>query len=124
MKYEKMNDYHDRGMMKWQGMILSEHRSVLEQETQAYRPSYQAPIQQNRDEIIATLKRAHSSHYRVWIALNQLDANQEYIELKGRVFGFENGQLIIEKIPVNLELIRCVEFVDSVPFWKNHTSEC
>lgn len=115
MKYE---EYHDRGMMKWQGMILSDHRAVLESESSAYHESYQAPIQQEPDEIEATLKRAYKSRYRVWLALNQLDSNQEYIERKGRVLGFSNGFVLIEKKGIPFDAIRCVEFIDSMPFWK------
>ncbi len=110
--------YRDRGMMKWQGLILSEHREVLDQLIAEHTREYIAPIQMEPEEIQARLHCAYHEGYRVWLALNQVDLNGIYREMEGRIQGYFDHQVVIDQQCIPLDEIRAIEFVERLKFWQ------
>ena len=110
--------YNDRGMMKWQGLILSEHREVLDRLKEQYTREYIPPIQMETDEIQAILRTAYLEHYKVWIALNQIDPNGIYFEMEGSIRGFDGNDVMVDEECVRLDSIRAIEFVERLKFWQ------
>lgn len=110
--------YQDRGMKKWQGLILAEHREVLLEMFAEYGHTYSPPIQQTEEEIKATLQTAYSQQYKIWLAINSVDLNGVYREYKGFIQGHDGDMLMINHQMLSVQTIRCVEFIEAIKYWE------
>lgn len=99
-------DYHDRGMLKWQGYFLSDHTSALNRQKKQ-RPEQLQP--QLSEEVLGRrLKMAWQKQLLVHLQLNILDGNHLAVGLDGLVAGCDDALVILQdrkqryhQIPIN-----------------------
>lgn len=87
-------DYHDRGMLKWQGYFLSDHTSALRRERQRH-PEVEQP-QLPAEQIGQRLARAWNKQTVVHVQLNVLDPNQTVLGVTGVVAGYDEAMVVIK----------------------------
>lgn len=87
-------DYHDRGMMKWQGFFLSDHASALRREARQ-QPELERP-QLTEAEIGRRLTIAWQNKYPVHVQLNVLDGNHVVQGVDGVVAGYDETMLVLK----------------------------
>lgn len=113
-------NYEDRGKIKWQGLLLSDHSEALKKSTFSEQkpliPSYR---KQSIVEISKQLAHAYQNQYPLFVQTNTITSNQEFINFTGLVIGSEassiyftlkNNQLVITP----LENIRYLKAIDSL----------
>ncbi|MEJ6400829.1 hypothetical protein [Nicoliella lavandulae] len=84
-------DFHDRGMMKWQGFMLSDHTAYIERE-------------QHHSTVVARPKQAQSiikdmidqSINEIRAVTIQLVNHSDLIEVSGTIRGVQSDQLFIK----------------------------
>lgn len=96
------NDYHDRGMLKWQGFFLSDHTSALKKE--AAQPVPDLRPEMNQSEIGSVLSSAWEGCAKVSVQLNQVNGNSVPAELHGYVKGYQ-GDKIYLSVKGNIQMI-------------------
>ncbi len=105
------HDYHDRGIVKWQGFFLSDHTSALNKARTRERTVVQArPIQSLSDRTVI-LADAFAQGYRVKIQLAELDHNGHfYPDLIGTVSGYNATDIVLNGTTfVSLDQIRNIQ---------------
>lgn len=68
-------DYHDRGMIKWNGFYLSDHQQALHKEKAIRDKEYRLAPKQSLESISVVLADAYNQQYPVIIQLSELDTN-------------------------------------------------
>ncbi|MBW1606195.1 hypothetical protein [Lactobacillus sp. Sy-1] len=86
------NDFHDRGMMKWQGFMLSDHTAYIEREK--HLAATVTRPQQSINVIRDLVRQSLDEHLPTAIQINFWDHDQP-IEVKGMVKGVQSNQLFI-----------------------------
>lgn len=92
------NDYHDRGMLKWQGYYLSDHTSALKAEAKDAEQMWhqQIPAPMLPAHIKTLLEQAQTKQQTVIIYTNITDLEQRFqVPLIGRIQGWENQMLYL-----------------------------
>ncbi|WP_057894424.1 hypothetical protein [Lacticaseibacillus brantae] len=106
------HDYHDRGVMKWQGYYLSDHTSALNQESKNnnMRIKQITPAKMSRSDITAAINYAIIKSLPVTIYLNVRDIDfQFHRPLTGKILGYEDNNLYIgDEGFVELDQIRAL----------------
>ncbi|ARN93855.1 hypothetical protein AZI11_12990 (plasmid) [Levilactobacillus brevis] len=87
------NDYHDRGMLKWQGFFLSDHTSAIKKE--AAQPVPDLRPEMNQLEIGSVLSSALESCAKVSVQINQVSGNGVPAELHGYVKGYQDDKICL-----------------------------
>lgn len=113
--------YQDRGMMKWQGFLLSDHYEQMERERkdQAFVPPKLLQSAEKRD---ALLTDAYHLKREVAIQMNLLE-NAHYLpDVLGYVLGVEDGQLFLQTRNgiqmLSLDAVRNVQLTDSIKWYR------
>ena len=96
------NDYHDRGMLKWQGFFLSDHTSALKKE--AAQPVPDLRPEMNQSEIGRILNDSWESCTKVSIQLNQVNGNAVPVEIHGYVKGYQDDKICLS-VKGNVQMI-------------------
>lgn len=118
--------YRDRGMVKWQGFILSDHmeQRLAEEREQRYSPPR---LELSQEDCAARLKEAYEERREVALQLNQLEDGHYRSELVGRVRGVQEGQLYLETATglrhISLDLIRHVRLRDSAKWFQQDAEQ-
>lgn len=90
-------DYHDRGMVKWQGFYLSDHTAALNKQADAFNQKLQYKPQQSLEVITAILATAYSKQCEVTIQLNQLDRNHRNLpDITTLIHGYNANEIVID----------------------------
>lgn len=105
-------DYHDRGMMKWQGFYLSDHTSVLDKNNRVQdRKRNEKHIEAMTAEMIAnTINDAIVKCYPV-----QIDKAERSIEgivsskVEGLISGWFGSQIIVANEAILIEEIYAIK---------------
>ena len=97
-------DYHDRGMLKWQGFFLSDHQAALHRQHN-YRPILlpQEPIA----TISTKLFNYWQSKQVVILQMKTLDLNQRPLTYSGIICGFTGPKVWLDqghKVLTRLEI--------------------
>ena len=105
--------YKDRGILKWQGMFLSEHTTELKRVEQLDQEVLRLP-QQSQQEIAYYLERSMKHNKVLSVQLNSLDVFGRTIpDITGVFRGFIDLEtLLINEHPVALEEIRHIKMKD------------
>jgi len=107
--------YKDRGMAKWQGLILAEHKKQIQAAVKKYNSEVARKNQMAQKEIATILQDAFNNHKLIKIQLNALTNGQYQKDLIGTVKGFENGILYIntnaDLMEIEVESIRHLDVV-------------
>lgn len=96
------NDYHDRGMLKWQGFFLSDHKSAIKKE--AAQPIPVLRSEMNQSEIGSILNDSWEKCAKVSIQLDQVNGNAVPVEINGYVKGYQEDKICIS-VKGNMQLI-------------------
>ena len=96
------NDYHDRGMLKWQGFFLSDHTSAIKKEAAQNIPELRPEM--NQSEIGRILNDSWESCTKVSIQLNQVNGNAVPVELHGYVKGYQDDKICLS-VKGNIQMI-------------------
>ncbi|KAF0351509.1 hypothetical protein ITQ83_05130 [Pediococcus pentosaceus] len=106
------HDYHDRGMMKWQGFYLSDHTAALHQQNQQLNEIYVPRPQQSLTVITEVLADAYQRQQPVTIQLKPVDQNNRHLpDITTLIHGYNANDIVIDAdrfIP--LQEIRNVSF--------------
>ncbi|MBM7617923.1 hypothetical protein JOC36_001516 [Weissella uvarum] len=114
-KYFFEHDYHDRGMVKWQGFYLSDHVEDVEKYTnkRARAMEQQELKEMTTEEITQVLFDAYRNHQQVAYQLNRKDIKGMYSPvLKGKVNGYIDDEAFIGAQTVTIADINYVELID------------
>ena len=108
------HDYHDRGMMKWQGFFLSDHTSNIsktaKQEKEMYDQQH-GPLMET-EEIVEIINQAIVKNRRV-----QVDLAEQTIDgivpkpISGLIQGWLGQQLFVNDKAINIEEIRSIKLI-------------
>ncbi|WP_424349356.1 hypothetical protein ACPBEH_00605 [Latilactobacillus sp. 5-91] len=105
-------DYHDRGMMKWQGFYLSDHTSVRAKEASA------ADVQLHRthlakmsvEQISNVINEAIVKKEVVTVDLAQRNQDGQILApITGRITGWIANQLIVNQKAIYIEEIYAIK---------------
>ncbi|MFL2116258.1 hypothetical protein ACEN4P_01350 [Marinilactibacillus psychrotolerans] len=114
--------YKDRGIMKWQGMILSEQKDYIRKmKAEAAKGDIQPKVEMTEEEIAEVLYNAYVTKLPVAIQAAILRNGLYYPDVIGMVLGFAQNKVVlnvrksdgsnIEK-RVTMDMIRNVELFD------------
>jgi hypothetical protein len=91
------HDYHDRGMMKWQGFYLSDHTAALNQQNQQLNAVYVPRPQQSLSELTQVLADAYQSQQLVTIQLKTVDQNNHHLpDVTTLIRGYNANDIVID----------------------------
>jgi len=106
------HDYHDRGVMKWQGYYLSDHTSALNQEAKNknLRIKQKTPAKMSTADITEAINYALIKSLPVTIYLNIRDSDSQFFRpITGKILGYEGSSLFLgDDAFVELEQIRAL----------------
>lgn len=107
------HDYHDRGMMKWQGFYLSDHTAALHKQMAKKQRHYQPKSQQTLATITNILALAYQRHRLIKLQLNQVDINDSQIpDFTAHVLGYHANRIVLDHQQlILLDDIRHVELL-------------
>lgn len=116
---EIKNSWIDRGMMKWNGMYLSDHTNQMKNDSKRRGKVNQAKLLQSQSEIDTLLIAAYTKNKRVAIQIEELDPEGHYFDdIIGKVAGYSGLTIYITSdddqslATVNRESIRNIELLD------------
>lgn len=90
------HDYYDRGMIKWQGFILSDHTAALNKQKSKFNQEYNYKQQQSLQVITSILASAYNNHQEVTIQLKELDQNNINLpDITTRICGYNANDIFI-----------------------------
>lgn len=91
------HDYHDRGMMKWQGFYLSDHTAALNQQNQQLNAVYVPRPQQSLAELTQVLADAYQSQQLVTIQLKMVDQNNHHLpDITTLIHGYNANDIVVD----------------------------
>ncbi|WYJ91997.1 hypothetical protein A5888_003770 [Enterococcus sp. 9E7_DIV0242] len=103
------HDYVDRGIMKWQGMYLSEHTAEMEKEQQEEEHVIVPKEKMSEYDIQQVLASAYESQLLIAIQLEMKDTDNNYFEdVTGKLMGFDELGILVDGKLVLYEEIRHV----------------
>ena len=110
---EFFRDYEDRGMVKWQGFMLSDHVAAMARTKKAQSEVYEKKRPMSLDEIDSILAEAYINRKTVCIQVNELNMNGCYSpDIVGKVEGYYDKQVIVLDQLLFLEDINNVQILD------------
>ncbi|WP_429949420.1 hypothetical protein [Enterococcus sp. AZ101] len=105
--------YHDRGMKKWQGFIISEHATSVNEENERVHKIVPQKRKMTFGEIGQILEFAFNNNRQVVIQLEIKDAEGQYFDdTIGFIEGFDELGYIVNDTKVHYDEIRNVELFD------------
>lgn len=113
--------YQDRGMVKWQGFLLSDHNEQMEQEgkDRAFIPP---KLLQSKEKCARILADAYYLKREVAIQMDVLENGNYPKDLVGFVLGVDYGQLFLKTedgiYTLSIEGIRNVSLINLTKWYK------
>ena len=99
-------NYSDRGMKKWGGFFLSDHRVAINKDDKDRGRLYAKKSEMTQEEISEILLKSYSEHYQVSLQLKDLDAEGHYkADVVGFVKGWAGQELIIDDQLIEMDNI-------------------
>ncbi|KMO88774.1 MULTISPECIES: hypothetical protein [Lacticaseibacillus] len=91
------HDYHDRGMIKWQGFYLSDHTAALNQQNQQLNAVYVPRPQQSLATITEVLADAYQRQQPVTIQLKTVDQNnRHWPDITTLIHGYNANDIVVD----------------------------
>ncbi|GGP07253.1 hypothetical protein [Oceanobacillus neutriphilus] len=117
----EMYGYRDRGILKWQGMILADQTDALK-ELENEIAEIEGKEEMSEVEISQVLHRAYLSDYPVAIQANIIRNGSFYRDVICKVAGYGNNKIHLRlkdgrTTSCTLEEIRNVEFMDPLEWY-------
>lgn len=105
-----MVDYEDRGIIKWQGMYLSDHTEKIAWQAKEKRTTNLAKTKMTTEEIAQVLNKAIIKSKAIAIQKEERNAEGHYSdELIGQIEGYDELGIYVNSNKVNYDEIRHVE---------------
>lgn len=106
------HDYHDRGMVKWQGFYLSDHAAALNKQTNQLNQKYPKKAKQSLEAITEILSTAYNKKKEVTIQLKEVDKNDIILpDITTLIYGYNNNDIVIDSNRfVAVDDIRNIEY--------------
>ena len=99
-------NYYDRGMKKWGGFFLSDHRVAINKDDKDRGRLYAKKSEMTQEEISEILLKSYSEHYQVSLQLKDLDAEGHYkADVVAFVKGWAGQELIIDDQLIEMDNI-------------------
>lgn len=115
--------YKDRGIVKWFGMMLSDHSEALKKEAMNSRQiEIKAKEEMTEGEIANVLHKAFVTNTPILIQANVMRDGNYYKDLECKVSGYVENQIYFilkdeRSTSCTLEEIRNVEFMDVIDWY-------
>lgn len=107
------NDYHDRGIKKWNGFYLSEHTAIINAENAAARKTVPKKKRMTEAEISQVLEFAFNNRRQIVVQLEIVDSEGKYNDdTIGFIEGFDELGLMIGPEKVHYDEIRNIELLN------------
>lgn len=112
-------EYVDRGIIKWNGMYLSEHTEQMYNEQAAVKNRPTQKLQMTTEQIQLILVDAFQGSLVIAIQKEERNLDGDYLpDIFGHIIGFDERGLFIDQKKVDFDEIRHVE-IRSTPKWFN-----
>lgn len=103
-------NYQDRGMKKWQGLMLSDHTAAINRSKLDLDKVYTKKETMTQEEASELLMYAYANHKIVSVQLKELDLNDNLQpDIEGVVQGFNIDDIIVSSTRISLDNINHVE---------------
>ncbi len=115
--------YKDRGIVKWFGMMLSDHSEALKKEKIDRRMlNVTAKEEMTEMDISKTLLSAYTTNYPVLIQASVISNGNYYKDIECKILGYDDNQIYLmlkngRTVSCTLEQIRNIEFMDSLDWF-------
>lgn len=115
--------YKDRGKMKWQGLMLSDHNAALKQMKEDSKKQYGVEKEQmSTEEVSEVLYKAYVMKKPVAIQANVLKNGRYYPDVKCTIKGYSRDNIYLQLKDgqvrkVSIYLIRNVEFMNPTEWY-------
>lgn len=115
--------YKDRGIVKWFGMMLSDHSEALKKEKRnSQLIDVPAKEEMTEEEISKVLCKAFVSEYPVLVQANVLRNGNYYKDLECKVVGYAGNKICLylkdgRTTSCTYEQIRNIEFMNSLDWY-------
>lgn len=91
------HDYHDRGMIKWQGYMLSDHTSALKKENEQRDTVIEPKPVMTAEEIGEVLEQSYANNKRVSLQLYSTNSDRTLEPDKtGKVLGVQDNNVFVD----------------------------
>ena len=112
----------DRGMMKWQGLILSEHQEALDQLRAEYEAVQLEIDPQDQETVRQHLKDAYTRGHQVALILSRL-LDGQYEQAEGLIEALEGDSIFVDKQWIPIEEILRVTLLEPRHFWQENVKK-
>ena len=104
--------YQDRGMKKWQGLMLSDHTAAINRDKQQIAKVYQKKTTMSEEQASELLMTAYANHRQVSVQLKELDIdNRVQPDIIGHVQGYFLDKIVISGSEIELSNINHVALI-------------
>lgn len=105
--------YQDRGMKKWQGMMLSDHTATINRDNQQRAVVYSKKPTMSEEQSSELLMTAYANHRQVAVQLKELDVEGHIQpDIVGFVKGYHIDEIMISENWVDLSNINNVDMIE------------
>ena len=107
--------YQDRGMKKWQGLMLSDHTAAINRNNQQRAVVYSKKFTMSEEQASELLMTAYANHKQVAVQLKELDVEGNVQpDIVGFVEGYHVDEIMISGEWVDLDSINNVSMIEQV----------
>lgn len=102
--------YQDRGMKKWQGMMLSDHNAALSRDAEERATVYEKKETMDQEAISEVLLQAYANNTLVRVQLKEVDDDGSVLsDISGIVKGYNGDKIIVGDEAIELDSINHIE---------------
>lgn len=117
----EMYGYKDRGILKWQGMILADQKDALK-ELESEVTEIAAKEEMSEEEISQVLYEAYVKNFPIAIQANVMRNGSYYKDVECKIIGYGNGRIYLRVIDgrrtsCTINQIRNVEFMSPLDWY-------
>lgn len=107
---EFFKNYQDRGMKKWQGLMLSDHTAAINRSKLDLDKVYIKKKTMTQEESSELLMYAYANHKLISVQLKELDADDNVQpDIEGVVEGYDIDEIVVSGTRISLDNINHVE---------------
>ena len=113
--------YKDRGILKWQGMMLSDHTDAMKNMKDEFE-IIEAKEEMSEEEISQVLHEAYTMDFPIAIQANVIRNGSYYKDVECKITGYGNGRISLNvidgrKTSCTIEQIRNVEYLSPLDWY-------
>ncbi len=117
----EMYGYKDRGILKWQGMILADQNDAMKYMKDEFE-IIEAKEEMSEEEISQVLHEAYRMDFPIAIQANVMRNGSYYKDVECKISGHSNGRIFLNvidgrKTSCTIEQIRNVEFLSPIDWY-------